>query len=86
MDNSIVFETEDGEKITFYVEEETRVNGISYLLVSDSKEDGANAYILKDMSEDGDEEAKYEMVEDDTEFDAVAALFDQMMDDADILR
>ena len=86
MDNSIIFETEDGEKVEFYVEEETRVNGISYLLVSDGSKEEANAYILKDVSEDGDEEARYVMVEDDNEFDAVAALFDQMLDDADILR
>jgi uncharacterized protein YrzB (UPF0473 family) len=86
MDNSIIFETENGEKITFYVEEETRVNGINYLLVSDSTDDSANAYILKDTSDDSDEEADYVMVEDDDEFDAVAALFEKMMEDTDILR
>ena len=49
----IEFVTEDGEKIEFYVEEATRVNGVSYLLVTDSDKDEANAYILRDMSADG---------------------------------
>lgn len=82
MDNSIIFETENGEEITFYVEEETRVGGISYLLVSDDEE---NAYILKDVSGDGEDEAHYVMVDDDDEFSAVAALFGQMMDDTDLI-
>ncbi len=86
MENSIVFEMENGEKITFYIEEETRVNGVSYILVSDSEEDDANAYILKDISSEDDEEAEYIMVEDDVEFDAIAGLFGQMMDDVDLLR
>ena len=32
----ILFETEDGEKQEFFVEEETRVGGVDYLLVTDS--------------------------------------------------
>lgn len=84
MDNSIIFETDNGEKLTFYVEEETRVNGISYLLVSDSKDDEATAYLLKDVSRDTDEEACYEFVEDETEFDAIAKLFSSIIEDADL--
>ena len=37
----ILFETEDGEKQEFFVEEETRVGGVDYLLVTDS--DGEEA-------------------------------------------
>ena len=77
----IEFETEDGENKAFYVLEETRVNGVSYLLVADSEEDEANAYILKDLSEDGESTARYVIVEDDVEFDAVAGIFAQMMED-----
>ena len=36
--------------LEFYVEEQTKVNGIQYLLVTDSMEDEADAYILKDLS------------------------------------
>ena len=66
----ITFVTDDGGKEEFYVEEQTRINGVNYILVSDSKDDEANAYILKDIS---------------TEFDAVSGVFASMLDDeADI--
>ena len=77
----IEFETEDGEKKLFFVLEETRVSGVSYLLVADSEEDEANAFILKDLSEDGESTARYVIVEDDVEFDAVGGIFEQMMED-----
>lgn len=86
MDNTLTFQTEDGEEITFYIEEETRVNGVSYILVSDSEEEDANAYILKDISADSDEEAAFVMVEDDTEWEAIANLFSQIMEDVDVLH
>ena len=38
----------------FFVEEQTTVGGITYLLVSDSQDDEANAYIMKDVSEEGE--------------------------------
>lgn len=84
MDKKIYLEAEDGEKLEFFVEEETRINGTSYLLVSDSDEDEANAYILKDMSADGDALAEYEMVEDEIELDAVFRVFQQMLEDVDL--
>ncbi len=77
----IVFETENGETREFYIEEETRVAGVQYLLVSDSEGDEATAYILKDLSADGDPVAEYVMVEDDVEFEAVSRIFEQMMED-----
>ena len=80
----ITFITDENENVTFFVEEQTRVNGINYLLVSDSEEDEANAYILKDVSEDTEDEARYEFVEDDVEFGAIARLFEQMLEDTDL--
>ena len=82
----IIFETEDGTRQEFYVEEETRVSGVDYLLVSDSMEDEANAYILKDLSADDDTTANYVMVEDDVEYEAVARIFEQMLDDVDFRK
>ena len=67
----ITFVTDDGGKEEFYVEEQTRINGVNY--------------ILKDISTETDAEAEYVMVEDDTEFDAVSGVFASMLDDeADI--
>lgn len=83
MMEKIVFESEDGEKISFFVEEETRVGGTSYLLVSDSDGDEANAYILKDLSVDGDACANYVMVEDEEELEAISRIFEQMLEDTD---
>lgn len=80
----ITFITDENESLTFFVEEQTRVNGTDYLLVSDSEGDEAQAYILKDVSVDTDPEAKYEFVEDDVEWEAVARLFDQMLEDVDL--
>ena len=83
-DTSLAFINDDGEEEVFYIQEQTRVNGTNYILVADSEEDEAQAYILKDTSMDGDETAAYVMVEDEVEFDAIADVFRRMMEDVDI--
>ena len=81
---NIEFQTEDGIQ-EFYVEEQTRINGFNYLLVSDSvTEQEAEAYILKDVSEPESQEACYVMVEDEQELEAVMRIFEQSMEDVDI--
>ena len=82
--DSIKFLTESGETVEFYVEEQTRINGVDYILVTDSEEDEADAYILKDLSADTDPEAEYVMVEDEVELEAVSKVVAQMMEDVDI--
>ena len=79
----IRFQLTDGTVEEFYIEEQTRIGGVSYLLVSDSMEDEASAYILKDVSKDTDPDACYEMVEDDDELQAVYKVFEQMLEDVD---
>ncbi len=69
------------EVVEFAVEEETQLNGIKYLLVSDGNETGdSEAYILKELKTQ-DEEALYEMVDDDTEFAAIAKVFAELADE-----
>ena len=69
------------EVVEFAVEEETQLNGIKYLLVSDGNETGdSEAYILKEVSTK-DEEVLYQMVEDDVEFSAIAKVFSELTDD-----
>lgn len=77
------FIDENGEKIEFFIVDETRINGINYLLVfeSDSEDEEAEAYILKDVSEAVSEEAVYEFVEDDSELEAVGKVFSELVDD-----
>lgn len=78
----------DGEKETvgFFVVEETRIAGVSYLLVteSDEEDEDAEAYILKDLSEDGEAEARYVFVEDDDELEAVSKIFAELLEDVDL--
>lgn len=71
-------------KQNFFVEEQTRMNGYNYLLVTDSQDDEAQAYILKDLSKDTDPQASYVMVEDDREFEVISRLFADMLEDVDL--
>ena len=80
----IRFQLEDGKEAEFYVEEQTRIGGTAYLLVSDSLDDEATAYIFKDVSDDESQEACYEMVEDENELQAVFKVFEQMLDEVDL--
>lgn len=79
----IVFEPEEGNPVEFYVLEQTKLGGISYILVTEEEQGDGDAWILKDMSSPEDEEAVYEMVEDETELDAVGAVFESMLDDVE---
>lgn len=76
---------DNGEVIDFYVIEQTRVNGMNYLLVTESDEAEAEAYIMKDVSAEEDVEAVYEFVEDDEELDSLARIFSELIDDAEIV-
>ncbi len=80
----IKFQSPDGTVEEFYIEEQTMIGGVSYLLVSDSMDEEATAYILKDVSTGTELEACYEMVEDDEELQAVYKVFEQMLDDVDL--
>lgn len=75
---------ETGETVDFYVLEETRLNGVDYILVTDSQDDDGEALILKDLSPDGDSEALYEIVEDDQELESVMGIFEQLLEDVDL--
>lgn len=82
----LIFTMEDGEQVTFYVIEETRINGVNYLCVTDSdnEEEDANAYIMKDVSSAEETEAVYEIVEDDAELESVSKIFEQLLEDVEL--
>lgn len=80
----IVFTPEGEEAVEFFVLEQTRLGGIDYILVTDSEKDDGEALILRDMSAPEAEEAVYEIVDDDEELDAVAAVFANMLEDVDL--
>lgn len=72
------------EEVEFFVLEQTKVSGNTYILVTDSEEDGAECLILKDMSEAGEAESVYEVVEDDVELSAVLKVFEELLEDIEI--
>ncbi len=80
-EDQIILEGENGEKLIFYVLEQTRIAGKSYLLVTDSRDEDAEAFILRDDSGDTDLESVYVFVEDDAEFEAVSGIFEGMLDE-----
>ena len=83
----IEFGPDGGEKVEFYVLEQTRLGGCDYILVTDSmdsEEEEGEALILKDISAPEDKEAIYEIVEDERELDAVAEIFSDMLEDIDL--
>ena len=88
---TIPFFTEDGEKIHLAILEQTRINGINYLLVSECEENGdwdeeaedAYAFILKESESTDSEESTYVEVRDDDELISVSRIFEQLMEDMD---
>lgn len=84
MEDKIILTADDGTEVTFYVIEETRLGASNYLLVADSDDEDAECLILKDTSRDEDPEAVYELVEDETELDAVSKVFEELLSDEDI--
>ena len=85
MEKVMFTDPETQEVVEFVVEEETQLNGVKYLLVSEDAEDGTlDAYILKEVV-DENEEVLYEVVEDEVEFMALAKVFTELTDeDTDI--
>ena len=82
--DKIVFTPEGGEPVRFYVLEQTRLGGIDYILVTDSEDGDGEALILRDTSSAEEDEAVYEVVTDDEELDAVAAVFQNILEDIDL--
>jgi uncharacterized protein YrzB (UPF0473 family) len=82
----IKFTTDDGNEIDLYAIADTKLNGRNYILVTDN-ESGmeANAYILKELASDSKEVA-YALVDDKTELDAIGEIFNELLDDVDIVE
>lgn len=82
----LTFTFEEEQQVDFYVLEQTKINGKSYLLVADSEEEDAECLILRDDSTSEEKESVYEIVEDDTELEAVLKVFEELLEDVDIER
>lgn len=71
------------EKAEFYVLEQTKLAGSTYILVTDVPEGDGEALILKEVGDPKEQESVYEVVEDDTELSAVAAVFESLLEDVE---
>lgn len=68
----------------FFVLEETRINGSTYILVTDSEEEDAECLILKETEKPKPGGSVYEIVEDETELLAVSKVFEELLEDVSI--
>ena len=64
----------------FFVLEQTKINGATYILVTDSEEDDAECLILKETGVEEQTDKMYEIVEDDTELLAVSKVFEELLE------
>lgn len=78
------FDSDTEESLEFYVLEQTKINGTTYLLVTEDEDGDSDAFILKDLSEDSEDEAVYQIVEDEKELEAIAKVFSELLEDVDI--
>lgn len=88
----IAFDLGMEEKAWFYVLEQTKIGGVSYILVTEEEEGDCDALILKEISNEISEggsggkekEVTYAVVEEDTELSAVAAVFENLLEDVEL--
>jgi uncharacterized protein YrzB (UPF0473 family) len=79
---------DEAEASAFYVLEQTRINGVDYILVTASEDDeDGEALILKEVSppNNSDNESLYEEVADETELNAVATVFNNLLEEESII-
>ena len=69
------------EKVEFYVLEQTKIGGTDYILVTDMEDGDGDALILKDLSKPEEKDGLYEIVSEEKELGAVAAVFETLMED-----
>ncbi len=77
----ITFTPDSEEPVEFYVLEQTKLNGFQYILVTETEEGDADALILKDMASSTEQDSVYEIVSDDMELEAIAKVFESLLDD-----
>jgi len=86
---SIKVAYDNGEEEELYVLEQTQVAGNTYLLATSAVDEEteeleeAEAWIFKQVSISEDD-VYYEVIEDDTELEAVAKVFEAMLEDCNI--
>lgn len=83
--DKITFNPEGEAPVDFYVLEQTKIGGITYILVTDFEEGDGEALILKDLSKPEEPESLFAIVDDEKELDAVAKVFEELLDDVEFV-
>lgn len=86
LQEAITLIDENNQEVDFYILEETRINGKNYILVANEldEDNEAEALILVDTSKEDEEEAVYEIVDDEEELNSLSKIFSELMDDTNI--
>lgn len=77
----LIVKDENGEDVTLYILEETKLNGCYYILAADSEDEDGECYLLKDVSGEDEEEAVYEFVENEDEAEHMLRVFQALLEE-----
>ena len=80
----ITFTLDTNETAEFFVLEQTKLVGNSYILVTEEEEGDAEAMILKEIAGSTNGDITYEIIEDETELRAVADVFENLLEDVSL--
>ena len=83
---TIMLTDENGDEAEFVIIDTLENEGESYILVVEAAyidDEDAEYMLLKKVEEEG-EDVSYELIEDDDEFDKIAALFAEKSDEYDV--
>lgn len=83
--DKVTFQKNETETVEYYILEQTRISGINYLLVTDTEEGDGEAIILKEISKAEDEMGGYTDDLTDKEFEAVVPIFENLLEDVDLI-
>lgn len=83
------FTTEDGDTIELEVLEQTTIAGQNYILVADTvpDEEDTQVYIMKEVTDASQEDmVSYEFVEEEQELLSISKVFEELLEDTDIVK
>lgn len=82
----LIFTAAEGEEAAeLYILDQAKLQGRTYLLVTDSEDGDGEAMILRENDQTQGKESLYDIVEDDTEIDSVLVLFKDTLEELGIL-
>lgn len=82
----ITFCPDGDEAVDFYVLEQTKIAGVDYILVTDFESGDGEALILEDLSKPEDAESVYTIVSDEERLKALAAVFEDLLEDVKFVQ